>query len=90
MPNNRENTCLVCGFAGLSEPPYDEHGCASFEVCPSCGTEFGYDDATVRVEQLRQAWLDRGAGWWSSSQPAPAGWSGVRQLEESGLLIAKK
>jgi hypothetical protein len=89
MPNEQSFTCSVCGYADLTEPPYDEHGCASFEICPSCGTEFGYDDATKPVEQLRQEWLDRGANWWSESSRPPDGWSGVRQLEEAGLLNPK-
>jgi hypothetical protein len=35
--------CPVCEYAGLHEPPYDESGWGSFEICPQCGTEFGYD-----------------------------------------------
>jgi predicted RNA-binding Zn-ribbon protein involved in translation (DUF1610 family) len=48
MHNNNMYTCPVCGFQGLSEPAYDEHYCTFFEICPSCGTEFGYDDAIQR------------------------------------------
>src|ERR1700722_1795355 len=40
------HNCPVCGYAKLAEPPYDKTGCASFEICPSCGIEFGYHDAS--------------------------------------------
>ncbi|MGH7136511.1 MAG: hypothetical protein ACREHD_12280 [Pirellulales bacterium] len=86
MRNDLDVTCLVCGYPHLSEPPYDESGCASFEICPSCGTEFGYDDATKPIEALRQEWLDGGAPWWSKDRRPPLGWSGTKQLEDAGLL----
>jgi hypothetical protein len=35
-------SCPVCGLDGLQEPGDAEF--ASFEICPCCGTEFGYDD----------------------------------------------
>jgi len=34
-------TCPVCDYDKLDEPPYDETGFGSFEICPRCGTEFG-------------------------------------------------
>lgn len=34
-------TCPVCDYDKLEEPPYDETGFGSFEICPRCGTEFG-------------------------------------------------
>jgi len=54
------HTCPVCGFAELTQPPYDSTGCASFEICPSCGTEFGYHDANKSHEELRRRWLAAG------------------------------
>jgi hypothetical protein len=86
MRNDLDVTCPVCGYPHLSEPAYDESGCASFEICPSCGTEFGYDDATKSIETLRQEWLDAGARWWSKDRHPPLGWSGIKQLDDSGLL----
>lgn len=85
MRNDFDQTCPVCGYPNLSEPAYDESGCASFEICPSCGTEFGYDDVNKSLETLREEWLGRGAPWWSRDRCPPAGWSGAKQLEESGL-----
>jgi len=73
--------CPVCGFASAGDPPYglcrtvlqdgslgESYGAASFDVCPSCGTEYGNDDyaegqtVTSMWDQLRIKWLDR-AGW---------------------------
>lgn len=85
MRNESDLMCPVCGYADLSEPAYDDDGCASFEICPSCGTEFGYDDANKSVETLRQEWLAGGARRWSKEVHLPVDWSGVKQLEESGL-----
>ena len=85
MPSNATFTCPVCGFPGLSEPAYDEHGCASFDICPSCGTEFGYDNATRSAEELRKRWIETGAPWGSKTTPPPPGWDGTKQLANAGL-----
>lgn len=79
--------CPVCGFAGLSEPPWTEAG-ASLEICPSCGIQFGYDDA-AGIDAVRRAeihrkwrahWVTAGRLWWSRGIDAPAGWDPVAQL----------
>lgn len=67
------NICPVCGYP-LQWPPRD------FHICPSCGTEFGYDDAGRSHEELRSQWLDGGARWWSTSTPPPANWNPYFQL----------
>jgi hypothetical protein len=70
----------VCGFDGLSEPPWDDD-LPSDQICPGCGTQFGYDDmAGVRAErearwqELREAWIERGRPWWSTGRVKPATW----------------
>ena len=78
--------CPVCGFRGLNEPAYDVKGCASFEICPSCATEFGNHDAKRSHEELRKAWLAVGAPWRSKALSAPLGWDGHEQLKEAGLI----
>jgi hypothetical protein len=82
MHNSNLFTCPVCGFAGLTEPPYDDHGCASFDICPSCGTEFGYDDAKQSYEELRRRWLASGALWWSQTTKPPLGWGEDKGRED--------
>jgi hypothetical protein len=72
MRSSNRFACPVCDFDGLSEPPYDECGCASFEICPSCGTEFGYDDAKRSHDDHRNAWIAAGKPWWSRTTRPPA------------------
>jgi hypothetical protein len=78
-------TCPVCGYPDLEEPAYNE-GLASFEICPCCRTQFGYQDATRSHADLRDAWLARGAPWNSPSERAPEGWDPMEQLRAAGLL----
>ena len=82
MHSENAYMCPVCGFAALDEPPYDEHGYPTYTICPSCGTEFGYDDATTTHAQLRRKWIDGGMCWWSKTRPAPLGWDAERQIRE--------
>ena len=44
---NNYHKCPVCGFKGLSEPPYDDLGNSSFEICICCGFQFGVDDDEI-------------------------------------------
>lgn len=79
--------CPVCGFDELDEPPWEDES-PSDEVCPSCGTHFGYDDAAggdaarrQHVHQrLRAAWKAAGCAWFSSERRPPAGWDPAKQL----------
>jgi hypothetical protein len=77
--------CPVCGYPKLAESPYDKTGCASFEICPSCGTEFGYHDASKSHDELRRLWLAAGAPWRSRAMAPPTDWSAVNQLRAAGL-----
>lgn len=76
----------VCGFPTLTEPPYDEHDCASFEICPCCGTEFGNDDATQSHVDIRLAWFNRGAKWFSETTLPPPQWDPMKQLRDAGFI----
>ena len=73
--------CPVCAYPALPDPPRD------FEICPSCGTEFGYHDARRTHKELRNMWIKNGLHWHSRSVPKPIGWNGLRQigLEIEGL-----
>jgi hypothetical protein len=84
--DNRDLTCPVCGFPDLHDPAWDGDE-PSFEICLSCGTQFGYEDGTRDLEsreerqlQLRARWVAAGYPWASIALPAPAGWDGRRQL----------
>jgi hypothetical protein len=79
------NLCPVCGY-GLEEPPQD------YNVCPSCGTEFGINDENSSIEELREAWIKTGPKWWSVSDPQPEQWDPYEQLGRlalpSGAVVA--
>lgn len=78
--------CPVCGFelwfeAWKGELPSDE-------ICPSCGIQFGYYDATPEGAEGRKAiytewrnrWIDEGFPWNGVSQEPPEGWDPIEQL----------
>lgn len=85
MLNEKKYLCPVCGYSDLDEPAYDEYGCASFEICPSCGTEFGYSDAGFTHEQLRKDWISSGHRW-AGVRQAPTDWDPIAQLKKAGFM----
>jgi hypothetical protein len=48
--------CPVCGYPGLEEDPRPAIGGGSFEICPSCGFQFGVsdDDRGLTYQEWRQ------------------------------------
>jgi hypothetical protein len=79
--------CPVCGWPELDHSPRDASGAPSYEICPSCGYEFGYDDDRdgVTYEMARRRWVTGGMRWWSASRLAPAGWNAQEQLKRTGF-----
>src|SRR3990172_11483496 len=73
-------TCPVCGFDELSHP------LQQFDICPCCGTEFGYDDSVLTHEELRIRWIRAGADWWSETTEPPANWNPIAQLIRAKIL----
>src|SRR5689334_8332051 len=55
-------------------PPED------YNICPCCGTEFGFDDAYTSIGELRGQWIREGMKWWSPVEHAPTGWDPLVQL----------
>jgi len=83
-----KHLCPVCGFPDLSEAPRSKSGGGSFEICPSCGFQFGVsdEDQGFTHAQWRTAWKTGGCKW-SSRQTPPPGWNATQQLagvEKSG------
>jgi len=74
--------CPVCGYPGLAEPARFENGYPSYEICPSCGFEFGYDDdeAGDTYESWRERWIADGMPWRIRSYRTPPGWDPAAQL----------
>jgi hypothetical protein len=72
--------CPVCGFDKLRTPP-ENHA-----ICPCCGTEFDYHDATRSHSQLRYRWIGKGAEWFSRTTRPPRGWDWYKQLSNASML----
>lgn len=83
----KENICPVCGFNKLDEKPYDKYDCPSHEICPCCGTEFGYDDKVKdksrikRWKELQLEWVRNGYKWFSVDEK-PENWNPHKQLDQ--------
>jgi hypothetical protein len=85
------NRCPVCGY-DLGFPPWRGTS-ASDEICPSCGIQFGYDDAAGgdelrRMEvydKWRSEWVRAGMKWQSGARSEPPDWDPAMQLIRAGL-----
>ena len=79
-----EHQCPVCGFGGLEDPAYDPlTGLGSYQICPSCGFEYGVtdDDRQITHEQWRRRWIDAGMPWRDAGvSDAPRDWDASAQL----------
>lgn len=77
--------CPACGFPDLKEPPRSSDGGRSYEICWSCGFQFGVtdDDRGYSYESWRQHWIDRGMPWDSEKvrRPPPPDWDPTLQLQ---------
>jgi hypothetical protein len=71
-------SCPVCGYGQMPYPA------ARHEICPSCGTQFGYDDCVQTHRALRNAWLETGGPWFSPVHPRPEDWNPFLQVIRAG------
>jgi ribosome-binding protein aMBF1 (putative translation factor) len=86
-----KHSCPVCGFPNLTEPPRAKNGGASFEICPSCGFQFGVsdDDKKISYAEWRATW-SQGGSQWSSRQPAPKNWDAATKSKHLRALERAK
>ena len=77
-------TCPVCGFPDLDDPPRAENGGGSYEICRSCGFEFGVtdDDLGITYEEWRERWIAAGRPWNGITIGPPSGWDPEAQLRK--------
>ena len=54
--------CPVCGSPEFSEPPYDENGGPSFQMC-SCNFEFGFDDSSLASKEALEGIVQNWDRW---------------------------
>ena len=93
-----DRTCPVCGYPDLYEPPWSD-GSPSDEICPCCGTQFGYDDASgadddglmrQRYQHLRDAWIASGSRWFSKGRRPPRDWNATKQLASLAAMTDRR
>jgi hypothetical protein len=82
----RGHPCPVCDYPNLSEPPRSEFGGGSFEICPSCGFQFGVNDDAegISYETWRRRWEARGMLWSGVGLKQPASWKPVARYVSPG------
>jgi hypothetical protein len=68
-----ERLCTVCGYK-MEEGPRD------YNICPSCGTEFGIHDVNSSIENLQDLWLKSGPRWHSSVVAQSVKWDPFEQF----------
>lgn len=75
-----KHVCPVCGYPKLKEAPRSASGGGSYEICPSCGFQFGVtdDDAGYTYDTWRAKWRGEGMHWSSTTKP-PAHWDPEKQ-----------
>jgi hypothetical protein len=66
----------------LQSPPWGEDGVSpTFEICPCCGVEFGYEDCSiVAAKRYRKEWIEKGAKWFEPDKQ-PFGWDVQTQMD---------
>lgn len=76
-----EHNCRVCGLF-IEDLPWGEDGnYPTYEICPCCGVEFGYEDYTLEsTKEYREKWLLKGAEWFDKSEK-PSDWNKEEQLK---------
>lgn len=81
--HRNDNHCRVCGYE-LSFSPWGEDGeSPTWDICPCCGTEFGYEDCTrASARKKREKWISSGKKWFKEREK-PTDWN----YEEQSINI---
>jgi len=88
--SNQENNlkiCRVCGFENETLIWGEDENTPSFDLCPCCGAEFGFDDPNIEsVRKYRSFWIIEKELKWTFPEFKPKEWSFLKQLKN----ISKK
>ena len=79
---SRRYDCPICGFDGLNEIPFNKKNEPSYEICPCCGFEFGFngDNNKHTFNEYRKKWIKEGAAWFMENEK-PKNWNCDKQLK---------
>ncbi|MDE0547415.1 hypothetical protein [Microbacterium sp. C7(2022)] len=70
MHSDENAYCRVCGYEPADAPWGADGTEPSWEICPCCGVEFGYEDASAAgVRKYRERWVAAGAPWSDPTTP---------------------
>lgn len=74
--------CRVCGLDQSPDLPWGENGDhASFNICPCCGVEFGYEDDSLQNCLLaRRNWVEVRRCAWFPPKDRPLDWDMPSQV----------
>jgi len=74
--------CEICGYAELEYPPWGEDGKnPSYNICPCCGVEFGYEDCTTESKlKYFNKWAESGYKWFKPEKKSKE-WDLKKQLK---------
>jgi hypothetical protein len=77
------NICPICGFDKLLNPPYDNLGYPSYEICPCCSFEYGFDDSSegFTFDSFRKKWIENGFTF-SIKEEMPKNWDKDAMLKQ--------
>jgi hypothetical protein len=83
MDSEQQQQSLFCRICCLQqeEPPWGEDGQSpSYDICPCCGAEFGYEDCQLNaIQAYRTEWL-KNSDTWFQPKKKPDNWSLKKQL----------
>lgn len=81
MSKSTIHNCRVCGFY-MMDPPWGDNGqFPTYEICPCCGVEFGYEDCTAEsTKDYRKKWLNQNVKWFENKLK-PDDWDLEKQME---------
>jgi hypothetical protein len=79
----------VCGYPSLEEAPRTQGAGGSYEICPSCGFQFGVtdEDKGVSYEEWRRRWILQGCPWNGVGTKSPLDWNPRAQMKRAGLEV---
>ncbi len=77
----KEHFCRICGLYSEDKPWGEDGNCPTYDICPCCGGEFGYEDCTVESTiDYRKQWIENGAKWFDLKYK-PEDWDLEKQMQ---------
>lgn len=76
-----ENFCRICGLYSEDKPWGEDGHCPTYDICPCCGCEFGYEDCTFESAiNYRKQWIENGVKWFDLKYK-PEDWDLEKQMQ---------